>query len=165
MAGPGEFELQDDGSIMTRGGMGLLWYPEEFGAYRLVLDWKVAGDDNSGVFVGFPEPGDDPRVAADDGYEVQIDATDEPDRTTGAIYAVQEPDADARDAALNPPGSWNEYEITVHGSVIDVVLNGVTINRFQAPASDADVTPGHVGLQNHGPNDEVYYRDLRIHPC
>src|SRR3712207_7831141 len=49
-------------------------------------DWKMEGDDNSGVFVGFPDPGTDPWVAVNRGYEIQIDATDDPDSTTGAIY-------------------------------------------------------------------------------
>ena len=35
--------------------MGLLWYSaKQFTNYSLKLDWKLAGDDNSGVFVGFP---------------------------------------------------------------------------------------------------------------
>jgi hypothetical protein len=46
--------------------MGLLW---------LKLDWRMAGDDNSGVFVGFPASGD-PNSAVGNGYEIQIDATD-----------------------------------------------------------------------------------------
>ena len=35
--------------------MGLLWYSaKQFTNYSLKLDWRLAGDDNSGVFVGFP---------------------------------------------------------------------------------------------------------------
>lgn len=162
MAGPGEFVLQADGSILSVGGMGLLWYPEEFGSYRLRLDWKVEGDDNSGVFVGFPDPGDDPQVAVDRGYEIQIDATDEPDRTTGAIYAFQGADTEARDAALNPPGMWNTYEIVVAESVIEVHLNGELVNRFESSDPDRDLAEGFVGLQNHGEDDQVYFRDIRV---
>ncbi|WP_425579052.1 family 16 glycoside hydrolase [Streptomyces echinatus] len=59
-AGPGGFTLSDDGTLTSTGGLGLLWYtPSSFGSYSLKLDWKAAGDDNSGVFVGFP-PSDDP---------------------------------------------------------------------------------------------------------
>ncbi|MDD9207254.1 DUF1080 domain-containing protein, partial [Georgenia sp. 10Sc9-8] len=75
MAGPGSFELQQDCSALTVGGMGLLWYPEEFESYSLKMDWMMAGDDNSGVFVGFPDPGNDPWIAVNQGYEIQIDAT------------------------------------------------------------------------------------------
>ncbi|AYY15575.1 DUF1080 domain-containing protein [Actinobacteria bacterium YIM 96077] len=164
MTGPGEFVLESDGSVRTVGGMGLLWYPESFGSYRLRLEWKVAGDDNSGVFVGFPDPGDDPWVAVEHGYEIQIDATDEPDRTTGAIYGVQGADVNARDAALNPPGTWNAYEIVVEGQAIDVYLNGELINQFEDSDPARDLSEGFIGLQNHDDGDEVYFRHIRIEP-
>ncbi|MEE6283179.1 3-keto-disaccharide hydrolase [Georgenia sp. MJ170] len=164
MAGPGGFELQDDCSAVTVGGMGLLWFPEEFGNYRLRLDWRMTGDDNSGVFVGFPDPGTDPWVAVEQGYEIQIDATDAPDRTTGAVYTFQGADAVARDEALRPPGEWNAYEIAVTGQRITVHLNDVLINEFESTDPARDLTTGHIGLQNHGEEDEVYFRNVRIAP-
>ncbi|GDY46453.1 hypothetical protein SANT12839_073350 [Streptomyces antimycoticus] len=105
-AGPGAFTLDPaTGTLTSTGGMGMLWYEaRELHAYSLKLDWKMAGDDNSGVFVGFP-PSDDPWSAVDNGYEVQIDATDTPDHTTGSVYGFQSADLAKRDAALNPPGS------------------------------------------------------------
>ena len=71
--------------------MGMLWYnAKEFGSYSLKLDWKLTGDANSGVVVGFPATSD-PNAALNTGYEVQIDATDTPDKTTGAIYGFKAP--------------------------------------------------------------------------
>ncbi|MEO2105136.1 MAG: family 16 glycoside hydrolase, partial [Actinomycetota bacterium] len=61
MAGPGGFALQQDCSLLSQGGLGLLYHPDSFESYRLRLDWKLAGDDNGGVFVGFPDPGNDPK--------------------------------------------------------------------------------------------------------
>lgn len=162
MAGPGRFEPQGDCSVRTVGGMGLLWYPEELGAYRLTLDWKTDGEDNSGVFVGFPDPGDDPWVAVEQGYEIQIDASDRPDRTTGAVYGFQGADVDARDAVLNPSGEWNTYLIEVQAPAITVSLNGVVVNRFRSDDPARDLTSGHVGLQNHGDRDTVFFRDVRV---
>src|SRR5690606_30827419 len=78
---PGSLAPDDECAARTVGGLRLLWFPEECGSCRLSLDWKVTGDDNSGVFVGFPGPGDVPWVAVTEGYEIQIDATDAPDRT------------------------------------------------------------------------------------
>ncbi|MEE6274681.1 DUF1080 domain-containing protein, partial [Georgenia sp. MJ206] len=162
MAGPGSFELQEDCSALTVGGMGLLWYPEEFESYSLKMDWKMAGDDNSGVFVGFPDPGDDPWVAVNQGYEIQIDATDADDRTTGAIYTFQSADLAARDEALNPPGEWNSYEIVVDDPNIRVYLNGVLVNDFVSTDPARDLSSGFIGLQNHGGSDSVSFRDVRI---
>ncbi|ASR34964.1 glucose dehydrogenase [Prauserella marina] len=161
-AGPGSFEFQDDCTIRSTGGMGLYWFEQEFSAYSLKLDWKMAGDDNSGVFVGFPDPGDDPWVAVNEGYEIQIDATDADDRTTGSIYTFQSADIEARDAALNPPGEWNAYEIVVQGQTIKVYLNDVLINDFVSTDPARDLTNGFVGIQNHGDGDDVSFRNIQI---
>lgn len=163
MAGPGGFGRQDDCSIRTEGGMGLLWYTEqEFDDYSLKLDWKLVKDDNAGVFVGFPNPGDDPWVAVNEGYEIQIDATDEDDRTTGAIYTFQGADLEARDAALNPVGQWNAYEIRVEGDRIRIYLNEVLVNDFTSTDPARDLSSGFIGLQNHGGGETVSFRNVRI---
>ncbi|MGW5177888.1 ThuA domain-containing protein [Streptomyces sp. NPDC004082] len=191
-AGPGSFSLDDDGSLTSSGGLGMLWYAGteagahsgsasdsgsgpgsgpgsgsgsgsggSFGSYSLKLDWRTAGDDNSGVFVGFPAS-DDPWSAVDNGYEIQIDATDAPDRTTGAVYSFQSADLKKRDRALNPPGEWNTYEIRVEGERLRVWLNGVKINDFTNTDPARSLRDGHVGIQNHGPDDQVSFRDIRI---
>ncbi|NKQ28981.1 ThuA domain-containing protein [Streptomyces galbus] len=161
-AGPGSFTLSEDGTLTSNGGMGLLWYAARgFGSYSLKLDWKTAGDDNSGVFVGFP-PSDDPWSAVDHGYEVQIDATDVPEKTTGSVYGFRSADLKKRDRALNPPGEWNTYEIRVEGERLRVWLNGVKINDFTNTDPARSLTDGHIGLQNHGAGDEVSFRNVRI---
>ncbi|GGQ84551.1 ThuA domain-containing protein [Streptomyces asoensis] len=168
-AGPGSFTLSDDGTLTSSGGMGLLWYAgRSFGAYSLKLDWRTTaggpgdpGDDNSGVFVGFP-PSDDPWSAVDHGYEIQIDTTDVPEKTTGAVYGFRSADLDERDRALNPPGEWNTYEIRVEGERLRVWLNGVKINDFTNTDPARSLRDGHLGLQNHGADDQVSFRHLRI---
>ncbi|MGH3311341.1 MAG: ThuA domain-containing protein [Streptomyces sp.] len=161
-AGPGRFEEAGDGTLTTVGGMGLLWYgTEQLSGYSLKLDWKLTGDDNSGVFIGFPAS-DDPWSAVERGYEIQIDATDAPEKTTGAVYGFQSADLAARDAALNPPGEWNTYEIRVEGERLQVWLNGVQINDFTNTDPARSLTDGHLGLQNHGDEDEVAFRDIRL---
>ncbi|WP_369031238.1 ThuA domain-containing protein [Streptomyces adonidis] len=161
-AGPGTFTLSDDGTLTSSGGMGMLWYADRsFGAYSLKLDWKAQGDDNSGVFVGFP-PSDDPWSAVSQGYEIQIDATDAPDRTTGAVYGFKSADVKKRDRALNPPGEWNTYEIRVEGERLRVWLNGVRINDFTNTDPARSLRDGHIGIQNHGADDQVSFRDIRI---
>jgi hypothetical protein len=94
-AGPGGFRLID-GIMQSYGGMGLHWYPERtFGDFVLDLDWRVtAVTDNSGVFLRFPDPGDDPSVAVNRGYEVQIydDQGGDPQKA-GALYGFRAPGA------------------------------------------------------------------------
>ncbi|WP_200303032.1 ThuA domain-containing protein [Streptomyces adelaidensis] len=164
-AGPGSFTTADDGTLTSSGGMGMLWYAASgFGSYSLKLDWKMAGasgDDNSGVFVGFP-PSDDPWSAVNNGYEIQIDATDVPERTTGSVYGFRSADIRKRDRALNPPGEWNTYEIRVEGERLQVWLNGVRINDFTNTDPARSLRDGHFGIQNHGAEDQVSFRDIRI---
>jgi type 1 glutamine amidotransferase len=161
-AGPGSFTLSEDGTLSSTGGMGMLWYAgQTFRSYSLKLDWRMDGDDNSGVFVGFP-PSDDPWSAVNNGYEVQIDATDVPEKTTGSVYGFQSADLKKRDRALNPPGEWNTYEIRVEGERLRVWLNGVKINDYTNTDPARSLRDGHVGIQNHGADDQVSFRDIRI---
>ncbi|WP_051871632.1 ThuA domain-containing protein [Streptomyces sclerotialus] len=167
-AGPGSFTLnEDDGTLTSDGGMGMLWYAaKEQQAYSVKLDWKMAsesGDDNSGVYVGFPAS-DDPWSAVNKGYEIQIDATDTPDHTTGSVYGFKAADIKARDAALNPPGEWNTYEIRVQGERLKVFLNGRKINDFTNRDPARSLRQGYLGIQNHGPEDKVAFRHIRIKP-
>lgn len=166
-AGPGSFELQEDCTLLTRGGLGLLWYddgPVEAPA-TVRVEWMIPADANSGVFVGFPAPGADPFVAVERGYEVQIDPTDEAGWTTGAIYGVQPPDPGAVAEAVNPPGSWNTFEIALDPPLIVVSLNGRVVNEFTSadPARET-LARGFVGLQNHGEADEVSFRRVEVSP-
>lgn len=160
-AGPGGFANRDK-VLTSSGGMGLFWYSaREFRSYTLTLDWRMAGDDNSGVFIGFPASSD-PMSAVDNGYEVQIDASDVPDRTTGAIYGFQSADIAARDSALRPPSEWNTFELTVSGERVRVLLNGVQVNDFTNTDPARSLASGHIGIQNHGDSDVVSFRDIRL---
>jgi hypothetical protein len=159
-AGPGGFTLAG-GTLTSFGGMGLLWYPvRTFSNYSLKLDWMMPGDDNGGVFIGFPDPQGDPWRPVDTGHEIQIDATDaDPTRTTGSVYSFKGPDTALRDAALNPPGSWNAYEIRVTGQRVEIWLNGVKINDYTSPRAIAN---GYIGVQNDGDGLDINYRNIRI---
>ncbi len=163
LAGPGSFGRQEDCSIRSEGGLGLLWYTaKEFNSYSLKLDWKMVKDDNGGVFVGFPNPGNDPWVAVNQGYEIQIDESDEIDRVTGSIYTFKGADRAKVLAALKPLGQWNGYEIQVQGQNIKVFLNGVQVNDFTSTVPERDLAQGFIGLQNHGAGESVWYRNVRI---
>ena len=150
---------------MTAGGLGLLWYDDEpfDSPLTLKVEWRLPGDANSGVFVGFPAVGADPFVAVERGYEIQIDPTDGPAATTGAIYSFRAADRARRDRALRPAGEWNTYEITVDAPRIVVRLNGVVVNRFvSTSAARRSLGRGFVGLQNHSDADRVSFRGVQV---
>ncbi|RKR92021.1 PKD domain-containing protein [Micromonospora pisi] len=159
-AGPGGFTL-DNGTLTSFGGMGLLWYPARtYSNYSLKVDWMMPGDDNGGVFIGFPDPQGDPWKPVSDGHEIQIDATDaDPTRTTGSVYSLKAPDTALREANLNPPGEWNTYDIRVHGQQVEVYLNGVKLTDY---TSSRNIAEGFFGVQNDGAGMDISYRNIRI---
>ena len=61
-------------------------------------------------------------------------------------------------AAEKPPGEWNQYEITVNGPMVTLVINGRPINK----ATGCDVTPGSICLTAEG--DEIHFRNVRLRP-
>ena len=173
MSGPGGFE-HDGCTITSYGGLGLYWFTnggKEFKApYSLKLEWMKPGDDNAGLFVGFSDPGNDPFNAVREGEEIQIDDSDNPAQTTGAVYLEQAPDEAARAQVYDgnaSNGQWQEYEIRVETDRILVFLNGTKINEWVDDDPNVDLASGFIGLQNHGfsgPDnpDEVSFRNVRI---
>ena len=148
--------------MRTSGGLGLLWYDDEpvEAPATVRVEWRAEGDSNSGVFVGFPAVGDDPLVAVEQGYEIQIDPTDEAGWTTGAIYGFQAADAAAVAEVVRE--GWNTFEIRIDPQEIVVSLNGRVVNRFTADPAQADLARGFVGLQNHSDADVVFFRQVTV---
>ncbi|MEA2710396.1 MAG: hypothetical protein QOF78_2997, partial [Phycisphaerales bacterium] len=157
-AGPGHFDVKD-GELQSVDGMGLLWnereMPEKF---TLVMEFKTSRkEDNSGVFVRFPDPGNDPWVAVKQGYEVQICEGNEK-QFTGSIYNLKKREDNPANAA-KPPGEWNDYEISLDGQKITVRLNGRKVNEY---TGDRTTPRGFIGLQNHDPKSKVSFRNIRL---
>src|SRR5438309_8444314 len=175
-AGPGRF-ISDGDTVVCEGlgDLGLYWCATPLPAdFILRLEWCASReDDNSGVFVRFPDPTskgyqNQAWVAVHFGYEIQIDALGAPDgapmHRTGAIYA--EPQQDFTLVPANPAGVWNRYGIEVRGDTYVVRLNGLQTTRFvgRNPARGRPSAPGaptFVGLQAH-PGRRVAFRHVRV---
>jgi len=173
--GPGQLVLEKDGLLKTEGGMGLLWYtPEKFGNCVIRVVYKTAKEDsNSGVFVRIGDKPEDEWWAVHHGYEVQIEDKEDPYHRTGATYSM----GAAKAGASKGPGEWNTMEITLDGPVIIVTLNGTEITHFDS--NDPSIPPrqksfepergprpdsGYIGLQNHGANDVVWFKEVSVRP-
>jgi PKD repeat protein/type 1 glutamine amidotransferase len=153
----GQFTLQPDGSIRSGGGLGMLYYPQQFGDFSLKLQFRDVAPGtaraNSGVFTRFP----DPRIPLDQrppdscgttgsartspawvaifcGHEIQLydGDTGEPQKT-GSIYNFDP--VTLADARVTGKNVWNDYEVRVVGQHYTILRNGVVINEF-------DNTPG-----------------------
>ncbi|MCY4726180.1 PKD domain-containing protein [Nocardioides sp. STR2] len=158
-AGPGGFTVENC-ALTSSGGLGLFWYSERtFDDYVVRLQFKLSDEgDNSGVFTRFPDPGNDPWVAVDNGHEIQIkegQPNDEPQKT-GSVYNFDRED----DRNAKPIGEWNDYEIRVSGQTYTMTLNGKVVNEYTSDGSRG--TGGYIGLQNHGDADEVSFRNIQV---
>jgi hypothetical protein len=165
MCGPGRFVLENRMAI-SEGGMGLLWYTKKrFRDFILRVDWKTSRrEDNSGVFIRFADPDDDPWIAVNTGYEVQIyDAEELQDggnatHRTGAIYDFAAPSSTATIFASNEPCKWNTFEIHAIGQNYAVILNNKRITQFTGNRQ----LEGYIGLQNHDAQSRVCFRKVSI---
>ena len=157
MAGPGKFVLED-GALKATGGMGLLWYAgAEFEDFQLDLEWQAtAATNNSGIFVRFPDPGNDPWVAVNGGYELQISDADPPKHNTGSVYSFQ----GSLDIPTKPIGEWNHYRIRVIGQHYHIEVNGQVVNDFIGDRT----LRGYIGLQNHDDGSDVRFRNITVTP-
>ena len=158
MAGPGKFVLIEyDKSLQSEGGMGLLWYAKKkYKDFILKIDWKVnRRNDNSGVFIRFSNPDNDPWVAVNTGYEIQIDDLAMPIHKTGAIYNFAAP-SNPRSKSV---GEWNTFEIEATNQKYGVVLNGKkVISEFIGNR----LTEGYIGIQNHDADSHVSFKNIMI---
>jgi hypothetical protein len=163
MAGPGRFVFNEyDKSLQSEGGMGLLWYTKKkYKDFVLKIDWKVnRRNDNSGVFIRFLDPDNDPMVAVNTGYEIQIDDLAMPDgnslHKTGAIYNFAAP---LNAQASKSVGEWNTFEIEVTGQEYSVILYGEKVIPI---FTGNRLTEGYIGIQNHDIDSHVSFRNIRI---
>lgn len=162
MAGQGKFVvLKGEGALQSEGGMGLLWYTKKtYRNFILKLDWKVSHKaDNSGIFVRFPYPDNDPMIAVNNGYEIQIDDFAMPDgnpmHLTGAIYGFSPA---SKEIVSKEVGQWNTFEIQVMDQKYIVILNSKIVTEFVGNRS----LIGYIGLQNHDSKSKASFRSIRI---
>lgn len=170
--GAGRFVIED-GALKTEGGMGLLWFTERpFRDVVLRVVYRNPEGRNAGVFIRIPEPPADAWEAVHRGYEVQIDDRSEDESTTtGALYSLTRVMA-----RPSRPGEWNTLEIFLDGDRTVVTVNGVLVTYHREgdevlpreadwePERGPRPTEGFIGLQNHGPGDVVYFREVSVRP-
>jgi hypothetical protein len=157
--GPGKFELAE-GVATGQGGMGLWWYTNQlFTNFVLRGEWLQEGAaSDSGIFVRFPHPGQDPWVAVRGGHEFEIGEKNPKAAKdgTGSFYPFHGPVA----VPVKPWGEWNQYELICLGRNYSLRLNGQLVNTW----TDNQERPlaGYIGVQNYPYRQAVRHRNIRI---
>ena len=119
---------EEGGFARTIGGLGMPWYPKEYGDFSLKLQWRDSStgtNGNSGVFARFPHP--DETVARPAGGALPVPGRlgDEPAGVGGDLLRPRDPDQ-------RPPGRRPEDRLDL---------------QLLAEQRDAGADPaeGHVG--------------------
>jgi hypothetical protein len=158
--GQGHFTLTN-GVATSHGGMGLWWFTNRmFTNFVLRGEWRFENrESDSGVFVRFPDPGQDPWIAVKRGHELELGddpAGRESAWRTGALYPFQPP----THVPTKPLGEWNSYEFIAASQTYLVRINGETVTVWTDPKQRT--VSGHIGLQNYATGKGTQHRRMRI---
>ncbi|MEL6593230.1 MAG: DUF1080 domain-containing protein [Bacteroidota bacterium] len=153
------------------GGGGNLYTEEEYSNFVLRFEFQLTPGANNGLGIHAPLEGD----AAYLGKELQIldNTASKYDSLKvyqyhGSLYGVMP----ARRGHLKPIGEWNQQEVSVQGSQIEVILNGTSILSGDYVEASKDGTldgrehpglqrrKGHIGFLGHG--DVLRFRNIEI---
>lgn len=166
--GQGNWQIED-GILSAQGQGGWLSTVRPYDDFELSLEFRVAPEGNSGVFVRTPHRGDPAYV----GMEIQIihdraePARDlRPNQYTGSLYDVQAPSERASKRA----NEWQTLVVSCQGPQVKVVLNGqkvIDTNTTYYPYKyeahpGLTRSSGYIGLQDHGGG--VEFRNIHIRP-
>ena len=158
---PATFSVENE-AIKVNGNRAHLFYGEDgnadFQNFEFECEVKTSKNANSGIFIHTAYQAKD---WPSQGYELQVNATQQDWRKTGSVYSFQD---------LKEPGHKDEerfkYQIKVEGKKITVTINGKVVNEYTEPADHAEKTKrlskGTIALQGHDPGSLVYFRKLRI---
>ena len=167
----------ENGLIASHGGMGLLyWIKEKFSNCKIRVVFRMKKfNSNSGVFIRIPIEPREAWMPVHYGYEVQIDnhpetSNEDEYHITGTLYSLTKPLAKSG----RPGPEWNTMEITLDGPRTIVYVNGEKVTDYKegdpVPERKFDFEPvrglrpneGYIGLQNHGNDDIVYFKEVAV---
>ncbi|MCP5541095.1 MAG: DUF1080 domain-containing protein [Akkermansiaceae bacterium] len=166
---------QSEDGVLVAKDHETLWTKKAYGNFILDLEFKVAKESNSGVFL---RSGNPKNVLA--ALEIQVHESGDGGKygVVGAIYDAMPPSK----SMAKPVGEWNHYTITCKDSLVTVVFNGeevihADLNDWPEVKKNPDGTPnkfpvalkdfarkGPIGFQGlHGKAQApVWYRHLKI---
>ncbi len=164
----------EEGNLVIRPsgkGQGNLYTKDEYADFVFRFDFQLTPGANNGLGIRAPLEGD----AAYTGMELQILDNDafeyknlQPYQYHGSVYGI----IPAKREAMKPVGEWNSQEVTLKGTHVTVVLNGVTILDGDTAEATKEGTPdhkehpglkrtsGHIGFLGHG--SVVKFRNMRV---
>lgn len=170
----GEGWAVEDGAITWKQkGAGDIITKEKFGAFELVLEYRISKGGNSGIMFHVTEEEKRPWQT---GPEIQLQDNEhghDPQKS-GWLYQFYKSDIDA----TKPAGEWNEIRILMTPGKSVHWVNGkkyfeyvkhsedwnekLASSKFAKFPSFGKANRGHICLQDHG--NAIAFRNIRIRP-
>lgn len=161
-----------DGAItLTEKGGGDIITKDQYAAFEIKFDYKIAPEGNSGFMYHVTETEDTPWRT---GPEVQIQdnvAGHDPQKS-GWLYQLYPAEVDA----TNPAGEWNTLHVIITPEKCEHYMNGTKYVEYVKGSADWDAkvaaskfskfenfgkpTKGHLNFQDHG--NVVSFRNMKI---
>ena len=167
------WKIVDGALVRAEDGAGDIITKDKYGAFELVLEYKISPGGNSGVMYHVTEEGGAPWHT---GPEVQIQDNEHghDPQEAGWLYQLYKADVDA----TKPAGQWNELRLVITPDKSVHYMNGVKYfeydkgseewnrrvakSKFSKYENFGEASRGHIALQDHG--NRVAYRNIRIRP-
>ncbi|MEM6915483.1 MAG: DUF1080 domain-containing protein [Verrucomicrobiota bacterium] len=164
--------VEENGVItLTEKGGGDIITKEQYGAFEIMIDFKISEGGNSGLMYHVLETEPKPWQT---GPEMQIqdnEAGKDPQKA-GWLYQLYEADVDA----TKPVGEWNTVHLVITPEKCEHYMNGtkyveyvkgseewdakVAASKFSKFENFGKPTKGHINLQDHG--NVVSFRNIKI---
>jgi hypothetical protein len=149
---------------------------EQYQDFELAIEWKIAAQSNSGVFIRVQEgdskkiyeTGPEYQLLDDKGWPSKLDDA----QYSGANYAMHKPIG----AKVKQIDEWNTTRIIVKGSNVKHFLNGTKVVEYNLWTKEwkeakknskwkdepfyGMAKKGHIGLQDHG--GLTQFRNIKI---
>lgn len=161
-----------DGELRRIGkGAGDIVTVEDYGAFELLLDYKISKEGNSGLMFHVTEGNERPWHSGPE-IQIQDNAKGHDPQKAGWLYQLYDAPVDA----TRPAGQWNTLHVRIAPQQSEINMNGVRYARFKVGSADwnkkvaaskfakfpefGQAGSGHLCLQDHG--DEVAFRNIKI---
>jgi hypothetical protein len=164
----GDSKIEDlwsvkDGVLQCKGQpIGYIRTKEDYTSFVLKLEWRFSKPGNGGVLLRVQAPDEvwpksieaqlQHKEAGDiwniGKFPMKVDPARSEDRRTKKLKPSNE----------KPIGEWNQYQITLDGKNLKLVVNG----EVQNEATDCEVVPGKIALQSEG--GAIEFRNIVLTP-
>lgn len=154
------FTVQNNLIHITGDPFGYMRTKDSYSDYTLHLEWRYPFEaSNSGVFIHtqlpdtiWPKSFECQLKAGNAGDFICMGGSDMNERTDKSVRVVPK----LAESSEKPVGEWNTMEVTCISDTIDVIINGVLMNK----ATGISSKEGHICLQSEG--KDIEFRNVYI---